>query len=244
MEISRRLKEIGNLVIPGSRVADVGCDHAYISLYLIENNISSHIIAMDINQGPIDRARINVEAYGYKDKIQVRQSDGIKELKAGEVDSLLIAGMGGNLILKILSDSMDMVKTHIKSLVLQPQSDINLVRRQLKDFGFLITQENMIKEDGKYYVMMRAERESIIQDKKAYELTREEHNHFGRLLLKRQDNILYDFLIKERKQLDKINNKLIAAATENTLTRQEEILSMIKLVDRSLKYFHEGEKVL
>ncbi len=238
MQLSKRLQGIGNLVIPGSRVADIGCDHAYISIYLIENKISPYVIAMDINQGPINRARKNVEVYGYMDKIDLRQSDGIKEIKAGEVDTLLIAGMGGSLMLKILSEGIDIIIRDIESLILQPQSDISSVRKQLKEFGFLIVCENMIKEDGKYYPMMRAEKESKIENKEAYELTKEEHYNFGRLLLEGKHKVLEEFLINKRRKLEKINNKLMANPTKRATLRQEEIISMTKLIDSSLKYFY------
>lgn len=238
MQLSKRLREIGNLVIPGSRVADIGCDHAYTSIYLIKKNISPYVIAMDINKGPLERARMNIEDYGYMDKIELRQSDGIKEIKEGEVDTLLIAGMGGGLMLKILSEGRDIIRSDIESLILQPQSDISLVRRQLKDFGFLIVYENMIKEDGKYYPMMRAEKESKIEDKEAYDLTKEEHYNFGRLLLEGKHKVLEEYLIKKRRQLEKINNNLMANPTKRAALRQEEILSMTKLIDSSLKYFY------
>ena len=136
MQLSDRLKKVSSLVALGSRVADIGCDHAYLSIYLVEKGVSPYVIAMDINQGPVERARKNIEDYGYKSKIEVRKSDGLKELKSGEVDCLLMAGMGGSLMLDILSESKDYVVKEIDSIILQPQSEIELVRRKLKDFGF------------------------------------------------------------------------------------------------------------
>ena len=102
----------------------------------------------------------------------------------------------------------------------------------------------MVKEHGKYYVMMRGQRQSIIKNKKTYELTKDEHYRFGRILLEKKHNILYEFLLKEKDKLKLIHKKLKESPTKSALIRQEEILSTIRLVDDSLEYFHEGEKRL
>lgn len=158
MILSDRLQVVVDMVTPGHKVADVGCDHAYTSIYLIKNKISNKVLAMDANPGPIKKARKNIyEEYGLEDKIETRLSDGLENLAPGEVDTVIIAGMGGGLTCKILQEGADKLDT-LKELVLQPQSGVDLVRKLLERLGFPIVKERMLIEDGKYYVVIKAEK--------------------------------------------------------------------------------------
>ncbi|NLK29119.1 MAG: SAM-dependent methyltransferase [Clostridiales bacterium] len=238
MQLSNRLQAVASLVTPNNRVADIGCDHAYTSIYLIENKLAPHVIAMDVNQGPIERARINIEKYGFGKDIETRKSNGLEKLKVGEVDTVLIAGMGGGLAVQILRAHLEVVKS-LKELVLQPQSEIYLVRRLMEKIGFFITQENMIKEDGKYYVMMRAQRQDFVDDPRAYELKKEEHYHYGRLLLEGQHPILKEFLQKEFARCDNIIHKLRNESTSNSIMRLQEITQEKNLIELSLGCYNQ-----
>lgn len=236
MQLSKRLLAVAGLVTPGLRVADVGCDHAYISIYLTKNNISPKVIAMDINQGPLDRAAENIERYGLENRIDIRKSNGIEKLKKDEADAILIAGMGGALTTQILTEHAD-VLSYVRELILQPQSEIFKVRKILDGIGFFITRENMIKEDGKYYFMMKAEAKTDREDIGLYELSEEEHYHFGRLLLEQRNSILKEFLEKEQKQYEGINQALSEEAGPKSIERQKEIHDKLKLIRQGLAYF-------
>ena len=155
MQISERLRAVAGMVSPGCRLADVGTDHAYIPIYLIQNGTVPRAIAMDINQGPLLRATENVRRYGLADRIEARLSDGLEKLQAGEADTVLIAGMGGLLTIRILENGKE-VLAGCRELVLQPQSDIRSVRTYLEENGWQIDWEDLVFEDGKYYPMMRA----------------------------------------------------------------------------------------
>lgn len=142
-------------MIDEKKVADIGCDHAFVSISLIEEGISEHVIAMDVRKGPLDIAKNNISQSGCDDVIETRLSDGFEKLAVGEVDCALIAGMGGPLMVNILKNG----KAHTDAglhLVLQPQSDIEQVRRYLFDIGYEIVREDMLEEDDKYYVTMKA----------------------------------------------------------------------------------------
>lgn len=236
MQLSKRLQTVAELVTPGNRVADVGCDHAYISIYLAEKNIAPFIVAMDVNQGPIDRAMENISKYGYSGRIDIRKSDGLQMLKAGEVDTVLIAGMGGALTVEILTKYPE-VLVSVKELILQPQSEIHLVREALSELDFLITAENMVKEDGKYYICMKAESKQQIKDGKAFELIRQEHIYFGRLLLEHRNPVLLEYLRNEKQQCENIYNMLIAFPTDQSILRQKEITDELKLIEQGFGYF-------
>lgn len=243
MQLSRRLHAVASLVTPGNRVADIGCDHAYTSIYLAEQGISPYIIAMDVNQGPIDRAKENILKYGFEEQIETRRSDGLAALETGEVNTILIAGMGGTLMIQILSEKPE-VLFGVKELVLQPQSEIGKVRAMITQNHFLIVKENMIKEDGKYYMMMKAIPSSDIEDKSVFELSREEHYSYGRQLLEQKHQTLYELLNWERGLNEAILNNLLAEKTENANARRKEIEDKIKLIGQGLDYFDKERKDL
>ena len=102
MELSKRLYAVAGLVTEGASVADIGTDHGYVPIYLVINNIASKVIAMDINRGPLERARMHIIGHGLKGKIETRLSDGLKEIEPFEVEGMIAAGMGGGLVIKIL----------------------------------------------------------------------------------------------------------------------------------------------
>ena len=238
MQLSKRLQAIADFVTPGNRVADVGCDHAYVSIYLAGEKLSPKIIAMDINQGPVDRAKENAQKYGYASVIEVRKSDGLMKLEPGEVDTIVLAGMGGALMLQILR-ARPKVVSMAEELVLQPQSELHLVREALMDIGFLITAEKMLKEDGKYYACMKVTAARVLPDPKPYELTAREHFYFGRLLLAQKNPVLREYLIHEMRQCEAIREILLTNPTEQSLQRQRELMDELELIQKSLQYYEE-----
>ena len=185
MQLSERLRAVGALVTSGGTLADIGTDHAYIPIYLIQTGAVSRAIAMDVNPGPLSRAREHIAQYGLQCAIETRLSDGLAALRPGEADSIVIAGMGGALMTRILDEGRDRLNgvseqtggccsgadncadpqaehrgkgRGCRELILQPQSEIWLVRGWLDRNGWEIVREDMVCEDGKYYPMMRAER--------------------------------------------------------------------------------------
>ena len=102
VKISERLRTAAGLIGEGERLADVGTDHGYVPIYLVERKHIPSAIAMDIRTGPLERAREHIRMYGMEDYIQTRLSDGVAALKPDEVDTILVAGMGGGLVMHIL----------------------------------------------------------------------------------------------------------------------------------------------
>lgn len=231
MQLSQRLKTIANYVEKGSLVADVGCDHAYTSIYLIKNNIAGHIIAMDINKGPLEKAKTNIKGYGLSDRIETRLSNGMEKLCENEVDTVLISGMGGALVTSILGKRLDLVKA-CKSLILQPQSEIDLVRRFLHKHHFKIAEETMLIEEGKYYVVIHA-----VSGEETYE--KEAEYQYGRCLLNLKDTTLKSFLEKEQAVLKNIKAGMIGIETEHTRKRLEEIDAELATIEEAFLFFQK-----
>ena len=154
MELSTRLKAVADFVTAGYKLADIGTDHAYIPIALMEQNLIPGAIAMDINEGPLQRAGEHIAENRMEKKIEIRLSNGFSALKKGEAESAVIAGMGGGLMIRILTEGERIAKS-LKECILQPQSEIERVRKFLLEEGYDILDENMVKDDGKYYTILK-----------------------------------------------------------------------------------------
>ncbi len=154
MELSGRLQAVASLVTAGHRVVDIGTDHAYIPIYLVRKGLADSAIAMDINEGPLKRAKEHVKESGMEGKIGLRLSDGFEKLRPSEADTAVLAGMGGPLMIRLLKEYPETVLS-LQELILQPQSEIAKVRAFLLEEGFFFLREDMVKDDGKYYPMMK-----------------------------------------------------------------------------------------
>jgi len=214
--LSERMRRTAALVTRGNRTADVGCDHAYTSIYLVQHGIAPYVIAMDINAGPLARAKENVARFGMEKQIELRQSDGLAALAPSEAETVLIAGMGGPLAERILL-AFPRTLAAAKELVLQPQSEIAKVRRFLHHAGFCITAEDMVSEDGKYYVMLRAEHGTE-------EPWTEEEYLYGKHMAANAVPVLRGFLEEERTKTEALLRELASADTVKSAKRREELL--------------------
>ncbi|MCQ2082265.1 MAG: class I SAM-dependent methyltransferase [Lachnospiraceae bacterium] len=202
IQLSNRMKAVAGMVDAGQRVADVGCDHGYVSIYLVKNGISPSALAMDINEGPLERALANIKSNGLEDKIKTRLSDGLMKYNENEADTLIIAGMGGPLINSILSYDMTLTKS-FNNLILSPQSEIEDTRIYLYENGFNIVDEDMVFEDGKYYVIMKCQKMAGFKD--ALERV---HEMFGPRLIEKKHPVLREYLEYERSKHNELLCKL------------------------------------
>lgn len=154
MKLTERLNAITKLVT-GKTVADIGCDHGKVPIKLVLDGVCDKVIAADVNKGPVEACIKNVKAYGFDDIIDVRCGDGIKVLEPNEVETIIIAGMGGELISTILSEKENVAKS-AKELILQPMTSEESLREYLQNNGFAIENEVLAKEGSKIYVIIRA----------------------------------------------------------------------------------------
>lgn len=235
MELSARLEAVARMVTKGNRVCDVGCDHGYISIYLVKNSISPYVYAMDVNKGPLLRAKEHISDYGYEDKIETILSDGLVSLGDKESDALVCAGMGGRLVIKILTEGMDKV-CKMKELILQPQSEIHQVRAFLRQQGFYIDKEDMVYEDGKYYPMMHVQ---INTDKQNEENSL--YDKFGPYLLANKHPVLKEYLQYTKNTLDEIEQKLNAEEKTDKIVNRIEVLKIQQNeVEEALGFYSTG----
>ena len=229
MELSVRLQAVADMVTEGLCVADVGTDHGYIPIYLVEHGKNPSAIAMDVNKGPLEKAKENISLHGLEEKIKTRLSDGLKQLCSGEAESVVIAGMGGGLVMKIMEEG-SLHKNEIKEWILQPQSEINKVRQYLNEEGYAIVEENIVIDEGKFYPMMRVTE----GDREEYA---EEELCYGKRLLEQKNPVLKMFLEKEIRIKEEILERLQRTEGGQVAKRIEEIEEEIQRLHKTLCIF-------
>ena len=205
MELSKRLKRIAEHVDKCESVADIGTDHGYIPIYLVKEGICKKAIASDINKGPIEKAKVNVAFEGVSNKIKCLLGPGLNPLKVGEVNGVILAGMGGNLTRDILLADMDKVKKY-DIIILQPAQNPEVLREFLYKNDYEIIDEDLIKDEGRFY-----------------ELFKVKYNENSEKLVF-EDELYYEVspLLREK------NHSLFKEFIEEKINRCETILSFIK----------------
>ena len=141
------------LVPPGGRVADVGCDHGYLGIYLLRENLAEFVAAMDLRHEPLQRARANAARFGTADRMRFYICDGLRAIGRGSVDTVVCAGLGGDAIAKILDDC-PWADDESVTWILQPQTSGNDLRRYLGEHGFSIRREILVQDGGFLYAAM------------------------------------------------------------------------------------------
>ena len=223
VKISDRLKTAASLIREGAVLADVGTDHGYVPIYLLEQKKIKSAIAMDINKGPLERAREHIHLYGMDEYIQTRLSDGVAALEKGEA-----AG----------------------ELILQPQSELCSVREYLAENGYVTEAERMVFEDGKYYPMMRVhyqaeKNEDADKAIKDMENSKEQKKSrykveclYGRYLLMEKNPVLHQYLVKERQVFENILDNLFKQPeSEKIAVRMEEVKEALGYNEAALAYY-------
>lgn len=229
MKLSKRLETIveqASRASAGAPAADVGTDHGFVPIRLIEEGAASRVIAMDVRKGPLERAREHVALYGMENQIETRLSDGLTKLQPGEAETVIIAGMGGELMLRILRDGAH-VRDTIRHWILSPQSELSQFRHGLEDLGLTIVNEIMVEEEGKYYTIITAEPGYMHYEK-------ESEYRYGSLLIQQESPILAEFLKKELAQYQGILKHLKNQTGEGARIRMEEIKEEIRQVEEAI----------
>ena len=224
MKLSLRMETVKNTVNSCNTACDVGCDHGFVSIALVQEGIAKHVIACDINKGPLQAAADNIAAVGLSEAIETRLSDGLHKVTTGDApDTVIIAGMGGALTVKILSEASDVLKS-VTQLVLQPQSELFLVRKWLRSNGYNILKECFLRDAGKYYFVMD------VRPGKSPSHTEEEYafyDEFSEFLLQSKDPLYREYL----KQGIKNNETYLKGMPEE---KRGELLHKTELLKKAL----------
>ena len=252
LRLSKRLTAIADMVggtgsaAGGSSgdycLCDVGTDHAHIPIKLLMDDRIDSAIAMDVIEGPLTKARENLDRYGMSDRVTLRLSDGLDAYVPGEADGLVIAGMGGRIMTKILL--REPLKTlDFEELILQPQADPEFVRGALRELGLSIDREKIVLEDNKYYPVIHAvhskaegQDNSIVPDRT---LQRDVEDLFGPVLIRERDPMLKSYLLWQKGVSDRILHSLTRANDDSgaVAEKKRSILRKDLLIRTALEYF-------
>ncbi len=198
MKINKRLEHISKYVDDGSKVIDVGCDHALLSIYLEKNKKNLSIIASDINEGPLSQAKINIKKYN-SSNISIRLGDGISTMD-NDTDTIVISGMGTSTIIDILNKDIDRL-SNIKKMIISPNNDFYELRKFITNIGFTIKEEEFINDRGKFYPII-----VCIMGNKSYD---DNYLKYGINVIYNKDYL--DYL----KYLLSVNERIIVKAPNN-----------------------------
>lgn len=203
MQLSKRLQLVASFVSKGKMTADIGTDHGYVPIYLVRNQAVPYVYACDVNKGPLERATAHIAEAGLTGQIETRLGSGLSVLKPGEAEAVVIAGMGGPLIQRLLEESSDVVAS-VAELILSPHSEVDGVRKYLHKAGFCIIQEAMIYDEGKFYTVLKA----VPGQEEAYTET---EYRFGKLLIQAGDKVFLDYLQDCIRKLEALQDRLTEA---------------------------------
>lgn len=238
IHLSIRMKTVADMVIPGGVIADIGCDHAFVSIYLIEHQIAKKVIASDVRTGPISIASNNVTKSGLEDHIDIRLGNGLETLQPQEADTIIIAGMGGILMNQII-ERREQVAKSVKQLVLQPQSDIDLVRKKLRDMDATIVREDMVVDMGKYYTVIDARFHTDGYQPVSSNFEQELYDRYGAFLLQNKHPVLFAYLEKEYAANEKILVTLEEQDSENAKRKKLELQHLKQYMEAAFKYYDQ-----
>ena len=198
-QLPKRLETIIERMPDAGCLADIGCDHAYVAIEAVRRGRAARALACDIRKGPLQQAAEHILCAGLAGKIETRLSDGLEKVAPGEADTVVVAGMGGPLMERILQGRLE----DFAYFVLSPQSEIPHFRRFLLAEGMQIDEETMLIDEGKYYVILNVSQRADAASSDSMYVT-EEDFLYGGCLLRRLDPVLKSFLEKEKTRYEGI----------------------------------------
>ncbi|HBG5927029.1 TPA: SAM-dependent methyltransferase [Clostridioides difficile] len=229
MKLTDRLLKIASLVSDGKKIADIGTDHGYIPVYLLKEGKVPFAVLADVNKRPLDNAHKEVIQNNLLDKVDLRLGSGIEILEIGEVEEVIIAGMGGILISELLEAKKE-VAHNVEKLILQPMQAQEELRYYLLNNGYEILEEVLVREDFRIYEIIVAKytgKNTIIEDEIYYEV--------GIKLLENKDSLFNDFIEKKIKTYSSIVNKLEGKNGEAIDKKRKESEVAIKKLENLIK---------
>lgn len=229
-KLSKRLETVASFIKPDMRIADIGSDHAYLPCYAVNQGLAKAAIAGEVVEGPYQSAYNQVKEAELSDRIAVRKGNGLTVVNQGEVDCIIIAGMGGALITDILENGKQKL-VEVQRLILQPNVAAEKVRKWLLDNNWQLSDERLIEEDGKYYEILVADRD---KSKIQYSNLKKELL-LGPYLLNSKDEVFHRKWRSELNQWKIILNELDKAeSNEKTAIKKRDLIEKISIVEEAL----------
>jgi len=238
MTLSIRLEAILSVLEKTDCLADIGTDHGFLPIEAIRRGLASRAVACDLREGPLERARAHILESGLEQQAECRLSDGFSALAKGEAQTVVIAGMGGDLVCEILRQAHareDKVLDGVTQLILQPQSEWEKVRRVLPEIGFRSVFETMVTDRDKVYWIWRCV--------PGMEVMREDWQWvWGLDLAERRDPLWRDYLRRQREIRLALAEKLENNPSAASLKRQQELKKEIGEITEALAYGNDGSE--
>lgn len=215
--ISKRLKILAEYVKKDDILGDIGTDHGFIPIYLLENKVLDKVIASDLNEGPLENARKELKESNLLDKADLRLGSGLDPYNPGEIDTAIIAGMGGNLIREILETGKEHIK-YLERLILQPMHGVVELRRWLLENGYRIVDEDLLYEKNIFY-------EIIVAEKGEFQDYTENNLEFGFYMLKKRPEVSKQFLDMKIEKIEAIIKSIAEHGSSMSQNRVDDLKS-------------------
>lgn len=226
MKLTDRLLKIASVVTEGKRVADIGTDHGYIPVYLLNKGKVPFAILADVNKGPLENARGEVRHNKLLDKVDLRLGSGIEVLDKDEVDEVIIAGMGGILISELLEAKLEVAHS-VDKLILQPMQAQSELRKYLLNNGYEILDEILVREDFRIYEIIIAKytgNNTFVEDEVYYEV--------GKKLIEKRDPLLNEFIDKKIYMYNSILKKIEGKFGEGIENKRKDSIDAIEKLEK------------
>ncbi len=216
IQLNERLKEISNLVEENSSIIDIGCDHAFLDIYLVQNKNMKKVIASDNKEGPLKRAKENIQKYHVEDSIILKLGNGVEPIE-NDIDTIIISGMGGFHIVGILKYQKERYQ-NVKKLILSPNHDVDQVRKEVTKLGFYISDEKLVKENQNIYPILCFQR-----GKRKYHA---DDYLYGPILKNHKNPLFIEYLQKEKERIE----KLLLVLPKKYIFRRLELKKELKVI--------------
>ena len=237
--VAQAVRDLGEIYgKPMHCVADIGCDHAFVAMHLVQSGVSERAIASDVRSGPLIIASQNIARENLADYVEPRLSNGFSAIEPGEADVAVIAGMGGRLICDILAAAEAQLAAGV-GLVLSPHAESEIVRRFVLEHGYTIENETMVLDAGKYYNIITAIPADRSERPVGLSFYSDVELKYGKKMLDMRSNVLHFYLNKEHGRLMELLNKLAVADADVEVRekRLNEIEAELALIDAALAYY-------
>ncbi|HIT22259.1 MAG TPA: SAM-dependent methyltransferase [Candidatus Scybalousia intestinigallinarum] len=220
VKINQRLATLATFIDDGDHLIDVGCDHALLDIYLAQNRKGLRIIASDVKEGPLKQATENVKKYQLQDKITLKLGNGIEPIEE-DIDTVVISGMGGALMVGILKYQTSRLK-RVKKLILSPNNDVEFVRKEIVKLGYKIERETLVLDHNFIYPIIE-----FTKGKKHYS---QKEYLFGPLLLQEKTPLFITYLTKQKE----VTEQLLAILPKKYIKRRLQLKQKLKLLNKIL----------